>query len=211
MNRLRHIAGLVGCLVVLGTSFAASAATIVDEWAAVKAPPAPELQAVTVDPKTTAVLMLDFVTQTCNEKVRPRCLASLPAARQLLSAARASNVLVVYSYVAGGKMSDTLSEVAPDGKEPAVQSGPNKFLGTDLEKVLKDSGIKTVIVAGTAAHGAVLHTGAEAIFRGFNVILPVDTMSAENAYVEQYVAYDFTAAPRLGAGTKLTRVDMIKF
>lgn len=38
------------------------AANIVDEWANVKAPKAPELKAVTVDPKTTALLMLDFMT-----------------------------------------------------------------------------------------------------------------------------------------------------
>ena len=68
-----------------------------------------------------------------------------------------------------------------------------------------------MIVTGTAAHGAVLHTGAEAIFRGFKAIVPLDAMSAENTFVEQYVAYDFVSAPRLSAATTLTRVGMIKF
>lgn len=36
------------------------AANIIDEWASVKTPKAPELKAVTVDPKTTALLMLDL-------------------------------------------------------------------------------------------------------------------------------------------------------
>jgi hypothetical protein len=40
--------------------FPAHATNIVDEWASTKAPPAPELKAVTVDPKTTALLMLDL-------------------------------------------------------------------------------------------------------------------------------------------------------
>ena len=140
--------------------------------------------------------------------------ATLPgdAARcKLLTEARAKKVLVVYSFVAGGAMADTLPDVAPNSGEPAVQAGPNKFLNTDLEKILKDHGITTVIVTGTAAHGAVLHTGAEAIFRGFKAIVPVDTMSAENTFVEQYVAYDFVSAPRLSAATTLTRVGMMKF
>jgi len=47
-----------------------------------------------------------------------------------------------------------------------------------LEKILNDKGIKTVVVAGTAAQGAVLNTASQAAFRG--VIVPVDGMSAEN-------------------------------
>jgi nicotinamidase-related amidase len=185
--------------------------TIIDEWPDIKAPPAPALKEVTVDPKTTALLLADFVKQTCNAQRRPRCLATLPAAKQLLSDARAKNMLVVHSLVAGSAIGDTLPEVAPTGDEPFVQSGPDKFINTDLEKILRDHGIKTVIVAGTAAHGAVLHTAAGAVFRGFTAIVPVDTMSAENLYVEQYVAYDLASAPVLSAGTTLTRLSMIKF
>lgn len=208
---MRRLSLFAASIMVLVLSVPASAQTIINEWSSVKAPPAPELKGVTIDPKTTALLMLDFVKQTCNEKVRPRCLATLPAAKQLLTEARAKKVLVVYSIVGGGVIGDTLADVVPNGQEPFVQAGPNKFLNTDLEKTLKDNGIKTVIVAGTAAHGAVLHTASEAVFRGFNAIVPVDTMSAENTYVEQYVAYHLTSAPRVGAGTTLTSVGRIKY
>lgn len=37
------------------------AGSITEEWDSVKAPPAPVLKPVTVDPKTTALLMLDFM------------------------------------------------------------------------------------------------------------------------------------------------------
>lgn len=43
-----------------------------------------------------------------------------------------------------------------------MSSGVDKFRNTDLEKVLKDKGIKTVIVAGTASHGGVLYTASTA-------------------------------------------------
>jgi len=70
---------------VLGPA-AAGAQTIVDKWTSVPAPPLPELKPVTVDPKTTALLMLDFMNQ--NRGKRPACVASLPAMKKLLAAAR---------------------------------------------------------------------------------------------------------------------------
>ena len=60
---------------------------------------APELKAVTIDPKTTALLMLDLIKQTCNQERRPRCLASVPKAKKLLTEARAKDMLVVYSII----------------------------------------------------------------------------------------------------------------
>jgi hypothetical protein len=211
MRRFHRLPLFAVCFMALVSSVPSSAQTIINEWPSVKIPPAPELKAVTIDPSTTALLMLDFVKQTCNEKRRPRCLATLPAAKQLLTEARAKNLLVVYSIVFGSVIGGSLAEVAPDGKEPFVQAGPDKFLNTDLEKMLKDKGIKTVIVAGNSAHGAILYTASEAVLRGFNAVVPVDTVSAENAFIELYVAYNLTSAPRLADGTTLTSVGMIKF
>src|SRR6266404_380249 len=137
MHRFRQLSLFAACILVLGSSVPSSAQTIIDEWPSVKAPPAPELKNVTIDPKTSALLMLDFVKQNCNEKVRPRCPATLPAAKQLLAGARGNNVLVVYSIVDGNVIGDTVADVAPIGNEPVVQSGAQKFVKTDLEKILR--------------------------------------------------------------------------
>lgn len=188
---------------------AATAQTIVDEWGSVKTPPAPQLKPVTVDTKTTALLMLDFMNQNCG--ARPRCVASLPAVKKLLDEARAKGVMVVYATVPGGKIADTRPEVAPMGSEPVVSSGPDKFLNTDLEKILKDKGIQSVITVGTAAHGAVLNTASVAALRGLKVIVPVDGMSAESVYPEQYTAWHLANAPVLSRNVTLTRLDMVKF
>jgi nicotinamidase-related amidase len=196
---------------ILGSIMAAPAQTIVDEWSSVKAPPAPELKAVTLDPKTTALLMLDFVKQTCNDQRRPRCVASVPKVKNLLANARAKDMLVVYSIIPGATIGDTLPAIAPTEKEPFVQAGADKFYKTNLEQLLKDKNIQTVIVAGTAAHGAVMYTASEAAFRGMKVIVPVDGMSAETTYIEQYVAYNFSSAPGVASQATLTSVDMIKF
>jgi len=211
MLRLRHLLPISAFALVLESPIPALAQTIINEWSSIKAPPAPELKAVTVDPKTTALLMLDFVKPSCNEQRRPRCLATLPKAKTLLAEARAKDMLVIYSFTSTSTMGDTLSEVAPTGKEPAVQSGVDKFYKTNLEQILKDKDIKTVIVVGTAAHGAVMYTASTAALRGMKVIVPVDGISAENAYIEQYVTYNFTSAPGISNNTTLTSVDMIKF
>ena len=51
---------LCAALAALG-AVPALAGDIIAEWASVKPPAAPELKPVTVDPKTTALLVLDFM------------------------------------------------------------------------------------------------------------------------------------------------------
>ena len=187
----------------------AGAQTIIDKWASVPAPPPPTLKQVTVDPKTTALLMLDFMTQNCGK--RPSCIASLPTMKKLLAEARAAKAPVVYSIIANSTTADVMPDVAPLADEPWVQAGPDKFLNTELAKILKDKGIQTVIVTGTASNGAVLFTAAGAAFRGMNVIVPVDGMSAVDPYADLSTAYTFLNAPSLSAKTTLTKADMIKF
>jgi nicotinamidase-related amidase len=202
-------------LVVLGASSIgppaapAGADTIVDKWAAVPLPPAPALKEVTVDAKSTALLMLDFMSQNCGK--RPACVASLPAMKKLLGDARAAKVPVVYSIINNSTTADVLPEVAPLPDEPWVQAGPDKFLNTDLAKILKDKGIQTVIVTGTASNGAVLFTAAGAAFRGMNVIVPVDGMSASDPYADLATTFMLINAPSLSPKATLTRADMIKF
>jgi nicotinamidase-related amidase len=188
---------------------AAYAANIIDEWASVKAPAAPELKPVTVDAKNTALLMLDFMNQNCGK--RQRCLAEIPGMKKLLDEARAHKVPVVYSIIANTTTADVIKDVAPLADEPHVQAGPDKFLRTDLEKILKDKGITTVIVTGTASNGAVLYTASAAAFRGMNVIIPVDGLSAVDAYADLSTVWTFTNAPTVSAKATLTKVGMIKF
>ena len=189
----------------------AFAQTIIDEWATVKAPPAPELKPVTIgNPKETALLMLDFVKQICSPQARPRCVASLPKVQGLLKEANAKGVQVIHS-LAGQTVADIWPEVAPVGGEPAVSSGPDKYLNTDLEKILKEKGIKTVIAVGVAAEGAILHTVAGSAFRGLKVIVPVDGMSSSTIYAEQYTAWHLINAPRLGPQVTLTRINLIGY
>jgi nicotinamidase-related amidase len=196
-------------LAALGTAALADTPTIVDEWASVKAPAAPELKPVTLDPKSTALLVLDFVSPNCTS--RPRCMATLPAMKKLLADARAKGMLVVFATGATGKRADILSEVAPLDSETVVASGVDKFANTELEKILKAAGTQTVIATGTSAHGAVLYTASAAALRGMKVVMPVDGVSASTAYIEQFVAVHMSTAPLVSSNVTLTKLDLIRF
>jgi nicotinamidase-related amidase len=210
-RRMASIAGILAVLTGLGTA-AAPAASVIDEWAAVKIPPPPELKPVSIDPASTALIVMDISTQSCTAERRPRCVAMLPAVHKLIAEARAKGVFVLYTLAGSSKRADIIKDVAPvDAEQTLSGAGPDKFIGIDLDAILKGKNIKTLIAVGTAAEGAVLHTAAGAAFRGYDVVVPVDGMSSTNIYAEQYTAWHLANAPRLADRVKLTQVDMIKF
>lgn len=185
--------------------------TIVDEWATVKAPPPPDLKPVLVDPEVTALLILDIQNQNCSPERRPRCVASVPRIRSLLTKARNRGMLVIYSLTRNAREADIREELSPQTGEPIVKSGVDKFYGTELQGILEAKGIRTVILAGTSAHGAVLHTATGAALRGLKVIVPVDGMSAGNPYVEQYTSWHLENSPGTRRQATLTRINLITF
>ena len=128
MSCLRHLSPLAVLAAVLVYAAPSPAQTIIDEWQSVKAPPAPELKAVTLDPKTTALLVMDLVKQTCNAERRPRCVASIPKIEKLIAAARAKDVMVIYTTVPPIPIADTLPAIAPKGNEPVVTAWVDKFM-----------------------------------------------------------------------------------
>jgi nicotinamidase-related amidase len=205
----KMIAALVAAAALAASAASAQAGNIIDEWNNIKRPPAPALKAVKVDPKTTALLMLDFMNQNCGK--RPACVASVPAVKKLLTEARAAKAAVVYSFIANTTGADVIKDVAPLADEAHVLSGPDKFLHTDLEKILKDKGIKTVIAVGTSANGAVLYTASGAALRGMNVIVPVDGMSSASPYSDLTTAFTFADAPLVSKKVTLTTLDKVKF
>ena len=207
MSWLRSLMALAGFAAFLGAAAPLHAQTVIDEWANIKAPPPPALKPVTLEPKTTALLLLDFLNQNCGK--RARCLATVPGAMKLLAEARAKGVTVIYSCFPGTTAADILKDLAPAGNEPVVAAPADKFLNTDLAKILKDKGIETVITMGTSANGAVLYTASAAGLRGIKVIVPVDGMSADEPYAEQLTAWQLGAGFRLPV--TLTKTDMIKF
>jgi nicotinamidase-related amidase len=190
----------------------AQAADIAAEWATIKAPEMPALQKVTADPKTTALLVMDFMKTSCTEQARPRCVATVAPVKKLLDEARAKGVTIIYT-VAGNdaSMANFLPELASKPGEPILAARADKFLNPDLDKTLKEKGIKTVIPVGTAANGAVLYTATGAAYRNYDVLVPVDGLSGASAFSEQITVWQLVNGPGLADRVKLTKTDMISF
>jgi nicotinamidase-related amidase len=210
----RCAAAFAGTLAVAMLATSPSvAADIISEWTSVKAPPAPELKPIALDGKTTALLILDMMKGGCT--ARPRCVATVPHVKKLHDAARAAGAMVFYSLVGDNPTPAEIMDpgFAPREGEWVVQRGPDKYLGSGLDERLKARGIKTVIVCGTSAQGVVIGTGSGSAQRGYKVIVPVDCMSSEDPYMEQYAAWHmFKGGPAIVTSqTTVTRSDMIKF
>lgn len=196
---------------VIGFHGVAMADNIIDGWAKVEVPKAPELKPANLAAKTTALLVMDFVKQSCNQAARPSCIASIPKVKAMIAAAKAKGVTVIWTLPPGPKPEDFLADVAPPDGTSFVVAPVDKFYNTDLEKQLKDKGITTLVLAGTSAYGAVMFTGSAAANRGFNIVVPVDGMSAAPAYGEQAAAWILANLPGGANKVTMTRGDMIAY
>jgi len=183
----------------------------IDEiWGQVQPPAVLTLENVTVSPHDTALLVLDIEELTCNAERRPRCLDTVPRIAALLKRAREAGMPVVYSLTSRGTPETILPPVTPREGEPIVQSSVDKFWKTELETILTDAGVTRVIVTGTAAHGAVLHTATAAGFRGMEVIVPVDCLSAADPYIEQASVHLLETGPATRRRVHITRSERIE-
>lgn len=138
-------------------------------------PKIPDPVAVQVDPATSALLILDITSVICTP--RPACVQSVPKIAALLKKARDAKVAVVAYSDTPTPGSQVLPEVAPQPGEPKVTGRADKFFKTDLEKILADKKIKTAVVVGSAAHGAVLYTVFGLGLRGITAVVAEDGMS----------------------------------
>jgi nicotinamidase-related amidase len=192
-----------------------SVADVISDWSKAVIPPPPELKNVTVEPSTTALLLLDIMKGGCN--ARPRCVAALPNIKRLHDEARAHNMVVWYSLV-GSNGKATPDDVADPGIKPRPgewyrQSGTDKFMGSTLDPVLKEAGIKTVIICGNSFQGATVGTTQQAAQRGYKIIVPVDCSAGEDEYHEQYATFHLAKGSWVGvtSNVTITRSTMIKY
>jgi nicotinamidase-related amidase len=215
MTRLCELAvGAAAVVGLLSTICSGShGQTVIDEWATAKFPAPPTLKPATIVPNETALLVMDFTKQTCTNERRPRCSRSVAKVLNLVTQARGKGAFIVYSVAVPGSVpSDILPELTPAAGEPVLPPlGPDKFIASDLEKTLKDKGIKTVVAMGTQAQTSVLHTAGAAALRGFKVIVPVDGMSADDVFPELYTAWHLATAARISPQVTLTKFDLVGF
>jgi nicotinamidase-related amidase len=181
-------------------------------------PATPDPARVTLDPKTTALMVLDYVEDICNNQ--PSCKSKmLPAMTPFMEKVRKAGLTVAYGTRAQN-MTKWLKEVAPGANDiKVINTAQDRFYGTDLDKQLKAKGIKTLIMVGWKISGSVTYTAVGAMAHDYTVVIPVDTTSAGSDYETTIGFYNVLNSgnanlanqPLKPNAVTLSRTDMITF
>ena len=167
--------------------------------AKVEVPKYKVVDSVELDPRRTAVVIVDMQNDFAHPNGRLYSEAArkiIPAIERLLSVARDSGATVVYTqdaHVRGDVEFNIWGEHAVEGTwgyeivdELKPQEGEyivrklryDAFFGTPLDHILRSQGIEWLVIVGTVANICVLHTAASAALHLYKIVVPVDGIAA---------------------------------
>ena len=202
----------------LSSGAAQEAQTAGKQMQTVQMPATPNPARVTLDPKTTALIVLDYVEDICNSQ--PSCKGNmLLAMTPFIERVRKAGLTVAYG-TRERNMTKWLREVAPAAGDIKVMStAQDRFYNTDLDKALKAKGIKTLIIAGWKISGSVTYTSVGAMAHGYTVVIPMDTTSAGSDYETIIGFYSVLNSGNANLGNQplkpnavtLSRTDLVTF
>ena len=183
-------------------------------WAQ-EGPNRPEPKPLTLDSKSTAILVLDLNAR-CDDPKQVCSKITAPLG-DFLDKARAAAVPIIYSVSATAKGKPIGELAAPlRRKESETVIYPDafdKFYGGELQAFLKDKGAKTLIITGSATNNAVLYTATTAArMHRYSIVIPLDGVNASSRYEQEYAIHQFTVLP--SEANKLfqfTNLSMISF
>jgi len=182
---------------------------------AAEGPNRPEPKPVTLDVKTTAILVLDLNAR-CDDP-KQVCSKLTPRLGEFLEKARAANATIIYSVSASAK-GTPLGEVAKplkrrEGETVVYPDAFDKFIGGELRSLLQSKGIKTLVITGASTNAAVLYTATTAArMHRYNVVIPMDGVIAASDYEQEYSIHQFTVLPSDASKQfQFTKLEMVGF
>ena len=183
---------------------------------------------VSVDPRKTAVMVIDMQNDFIEEKGKlhvPRSEKLIKPIKSILDKAREAGATIIYTQdwhhdddpefevwgehaLADSWGAEIVEELKPkEGEFVVKKPSYDAFYGTPLEHILRYRGLENLILTGVLANICVLHTAGSAAMRGYRLIIPVDCILALNEF-------DYALSLRQMSfiyKAKLTRSDMMKF
>lgn len=154
---------------------------------------------VRLDPATTALVVIDmqndFVKDGGSLQVAD-AQATIGPIQGLLEQARATGARVVYSQDTHGEDDpefriwpeharegtwgwEIVDELSPREGETVIRKPRyDAFYETNLEQLLEEWGVRTLVICGTVANICVHYTAASAAIRWYDVVIPRDATSA---------------------------------
>jgi nicotinamidase/pyrazinamidase len=192
-------------------------------------PPAPQLRARLLQTLTdrqkprAAVLVLDML----NDHLTPGSSMEVPRARDIvpalaarLDAARTAGVPVVYVVdrhdpddpdldswtthnVAGTPGAEVWPPLAPHPGDRVVPKATySGFVGSDLQAVLDELRVDTLVITGCLTEIGMMATASDALQRGFAVEVPADTQAGSGAVAESVAMSTLSIMPPYGAARR---------
>ena len=149
-----------------------------------------------------AILVVDMLNDFVTGALKcDRGLAIVPQTAKLLKAAREKNVPVIFCNdahikgidhelklwgdhaIAGTKGAEVIPELELCDKDYVVPKRRySGFFQTNLDMLLRELGVETVIMTGLHAHMCVRHTTADAYQHGYNIVVAKD---ATDSFTEE--------------------------
>jgi nicotinamidase-related amidase len=157
-------------------------------------------------PPRRAVLVCDMIRDhlTPGRPLEvPRARAIVPALVERIASARSSGVPIVYVLdrhapddpdldewgahaIEGSEGAEVWPDLAPAaGDRVVTKPSYSGFHGSDLERVLDDLAVDTLVVTGCATEVQLLATATDALQRGFALEVPEDTQAGTNETAEK--------------------------
>jgi nicotinamidase-related amidase len=156
------------------------------------------------DPANAALLVVDMLRYFAHPQGRTYLPASapiIPRIAAIIAAFRKNGGMVIYTqhchqgehdlgmlgkffsdYIRAGEQdAEIVPELAPEPGELVLpKTTYDGFLGTGLQSVLEDNGIRQVVITGVLTHMCCETTARSAFCRGFEVYMPVDATASNS-------------------------------
>jgi len=166
---------------------------------------------IAIDPKTTALLAMDFQTLIVDGYAADK-EPLLGRMARFLEAVRGTGTMVIYvvvgfrpgfpevsmrnisfrgikeagRFAAGDSNAEIHPAVAPrPGETVVTKHRVSAFAGTDLDMILRANGIETLLLTGIATSGVVLSTIRHAADADYNLVVVADCCSDKDAEVHR--------------------------
>lgn len=153
----------------------------------------------------TAVIVIDMINDFVTGVFKSdRAVKIIPDIKNLLGYARRLRAPVVYvtdSHLpqidhefdvwgrhaeAGSWGAEVIDELKPEkGDFQVFKRKYSAFQGTDLDQLLRELKIDTVVLIGVVTDICIQHTAADAFFRGYKIVIPEDCVEAVDAVTQE--------------------------
>ena len=161
-------------------------------------PNLPSPKQIALDGGSTAILVLDLTTR-CLAPNAP-CGTLLSRVGPFLDRVRAAAVPIVFT-ISLRDLGTELGVVAPalNRAETEAAVSPDsfdKFYGGQLHELLQAAGTENLVIVGAATNVAVMYTStAAARVHKYNVVIPIDGVTAGSRYENDYALHQLHALP----------------